>query len=381
VPPDTDPRPWLTSPRIRLWAIGLAAMGIAPILGAFAFGYHDWPAFWSAGATAGTADLVDAGRHLAWQRDHGLPEAFFAYPAGTAWLYAPFASVSLAVSFAVHAALALALIVLAGVVAAPIFGLPRAPAVLGLLAFAPVTASLVLGQNGALGLALAMVATAGLVRGQVVPAGLAIGLLLFKPTYAAPLVGLLVLRRRWSELAIVVATAVGWYAVGVVAAGGDLTWPSAWWQGLAGYLDADFAGNADKAVSLPGLVARLPVPPILPIVVAAAVVLASLPRLVRAPMLEASVAACLVGVAASPHAWAYDAALAAPFVLWLISGRGPLSDRVRTPLIAAVYVASLLWLVSPQTVVSSVAIVVILLLAVWFQPEIARRRSSAVAVA
>jgi hypothetical protein len=229
-----------------------------------------------------------------------------------------------------------------------------------------VTASVVLGQNGALGLGLALVATVGLVQGRALPTGIAIGLLLYKPTYALPLVGLLVLRRRWTELAIVAALAAGWYVAGVAAAGGDPAWPAVWLNGLGGYLDADFAGNADKAVSLPGLVGRLGLPAFVPLLVSAAIVVAAIPRLATAPILEAAVAASLVGVAASPHAWGYDAALVAPFLLWLLAGHGRLGEPVRTPFLVAVWAGSLLWLVSRQTVLSSVALIVIALLAVWF---------------
>ena len=59
-------------PRLRLWAIGLTVIGLAPVVGAFVNAYHDWPAFWSAGATVGTPDLVPADAHIAWQRDHGF---------------------------------------------------------------------------------------------------------------------------------------------------------------------------------------------------------------------------------------------------------------------------------------------------------------------
>lgn len=356
----------IPGPRLRLWAIGLALIGLTPIVGAFAFRLHDWPAFWSAGATAGTLDLVDAARHLAWQRERGLPEAFFAYPAGSAWLWAPFSALSLAASFVVHGAFMLGAIVAAGWVSAQTFGLSRRTAILALLAFAPVTASIVIGQNGPLGLLLAMVAIVGLVSGRAVPAGLAIGLLLYKPTYALPLIGLLVLRRRWTELVIVVAVGALWFLAGVAAADGDWAWPVAWWNGVGAYLESDFAGNADKAVSIPGLLTRLDLPSLVPTLVGGMIVLAALPRLIRAPMLEAAVAASLIGVVVSAHAWGYDAAMAAPFVLWLIAGNGALREPLRTRFLVAAYVISLSWLISRQTVVSGVALVVIALVVVWF---------------
>jgi hypothetical protein len=353
------------SPRLRAWAIGLVLIGLAPIAGAFAFGLHDWPAFWSAGATAGSPDLVDSARHLEWQRAHGLPEAFFAYPAGSAWLFVPFAWLPLTLGFVVHGLLMLAAATAAGWLAAPVFGLDRRVSILAVLAFAPVTASVTLGQNGPLGLLLAVLAIAGLVTGRPLLAGLAIGLLLYKPTFAVPLIGLILLRRRWQELVVVAIVAVAWYLAGVAAAGGDWLWAGPWLSGLGGYLDADFAGNADKAVSLPGLVARLGLPGLVPILSGVGLVALALPRLARAPILEAGSVACLLGVAVSPHAWGYDAALAVPFLLCLLGGHGPLTEPTRSRLIVGAYVLSLSWIVSRQTVVSGVALVVLGLVAVW----------------
>lgn len=355
----------LGSRRLTIWAVGLVLIGLSPVAGAFLFGYHDWPAFWSAGATAGTSDLVGAARHVAWQRVHGLPEAFFPYPAGAAWLFAPLAALPLPIGFVANGLLMLAAAAAAAVVLAGGLGLDRRTAILATLAFGPVTASVTLGQNGPLGLLLAAGAILGLVNRRPVLAGLAIGLLLYKPTYAAPLIGLLILRRRWAELAVVGAVGVGWYLAGVLAAGGDWLWPQDWLGGLQAYLDADFARNADKAVSLPGLLTRLPIPAWLPLLGGGVLVLAVLPRLTRAPMLEASVAACLVGVAVSPHAWGYDAALVVPFLLWLLRGHGPLADPARNAVLVAAYVLGLMWLFSGQTVLSSVAVVVLGLVAVW----------------
>jgi hypothetical protein len=352
------------SRRVAVWAVGLALIGLAPVLGALTNGLHDWPAFWSAGATAGSPDLLDPVRHLAWQRDHDVPQAFFAYPPGTAWWFAPISILPIGLGFVVNGLVMLALAAWAGIVLGRTMGLDERIAALATLAFAPVTASVVLGQNGPLGLLLAAIAIAGLVTDQRIATGIAIGLLLYKPTYAAPLLGLLVLRRRWTELGVAVLVAAGWYAVSVVAAE-DWAWPGPWLDGLRGYLADDFAGNADKAVSLPGLIARLPVPGWVPILAGAALVASAIPRLLRAPMLEASVAVCLLGVAVSPHAWGYDAALAVPFLLWLVSGRGPWSLTTRRRVFVAVYLLGFTWLVSRQTVVSGVALVVLGLAALW----------------
>jgi hypothetical protein len=352
-------------PRARAWAIALVLIGLAPIGGSIANAFHDWPAFWSAGATVGTPDLLDPARHLAWQVAHGLPEAFFPYPPGTAWLYAPFAALPLGVGFALNGFLMLAAAAGAGVVLARTFGVSDATGALATLAFAPVTASVVLGQNGPLGLLLAALAIAGLATERPILTGLATGLLLYKPTYAAPLLGLLLLRRRWSALAIAIAVGEVWYVVDTAAADGEWGWPAAWIDGIRGYLVADFAGNADKAISIPGLVARLPVPEWLPVVAGALVVVAALPRLLRAPIADAAVGACLVGVAVSPHAWGYDAALAVPALIWLLAGYGPWSAATRRRALVVAYALGPLWLVSRQTVVSAVAFIVLGLLALW----------------
>ena len=354
----------MVSRRVAVWAIGLALIGLAPVVAAFTNGFHDWPAFWSAGATAGSLDLLDPARHLAWQRDHGVPQAFFAYPPGTAWWFAPVAGLPIGIGFVLNGLVMLAFAAWSGLVLGRTMGLDGQVAALATLAFAPVTASVVLGQNGPLGLVLAAIAIAALVMDQRLVTGVAVGLLLYKPTYAVPLLGLLLLRRRWTELGVAALVAAGWYAVSAVAAE-DWAWPGPWLDGLRGYLADDFAGNADKAVSLPGLIARLPVPGWLPVLAGAALVAVAVPRLVRAPILEAAVGACLLGVAVSPHAWGYDAALAAPFLLWILSGRGPWSVTVRRRVLALVYLLGFTWLVSRQTVVSGVALVVLGLVALW----------------
>jgi hypothetical protein len=371
-------------PRLRLWAIGLFLIGVVPVVGAFVNGFHDWPAFWSAGATVATPDLVTAEAHMAWQRAHGLPPAFWPYPAGTAWLFAWSTALPLDASFVVWAALMLVCAVAAGAVAGPVFGLERSVGILGVLAFAPVTASIVIGQNGPLGLMLVAVAIAALAADRATPTGVAIGALFFKPTWALPLAGLLVLRRRWAVLAILGIAIAVWYLLGVGAAAGDWGWPSAWLAGVTDYVAADNAGNADKAVSLPGLVARLPVPAWVPVVAGIVIVILAIPRLIRAPIVEAAAGACLVGVAASPHAWGYDAALVVPWLLWAMSANG-LAEPWKTRIVVAAYVAGPLWLVSRQTQVSVIAIVVIGLTVVWLSgrwrvDEDARPASEPVAV-
>jgi hypothetical protein len=354
--------------RLRLWAIGLFLVGLAPIIAASSNGFHDWPAFWSAGRVVGTFDLVDVDRLLAWQRAHGLSQGAFPYPPASALVLWPLSLLPLDLSFWIMAALMLGAAILAGRVAAGVFGLPRELAVLSVLAWAPVTGSIVIGQNAPLALLLAVLAIRGLVAAEAGAGGRARGAgswlagLLYKPTLAAPLVGLLILRGRWRTLGVLAAGCLAWYLLGFLATGGDLGWPFDWLRSLGAYASADFEANADKAISIPGLAGRLGLGGWAGLAAAALVVLA-IPRLRRAPMVEAAAGACLVGLAASPHAWAYDAVLLLPIIWWALAGG--IAEPWRTRLVVAAYLLAPLWLVSRETVVSSVAVIVVAATAIW----------------
>ncbi len=364
--------------RVRLWGIGLFLIGLAPIVAAPFYGFHDWPAFWSAGTVVGTSDLVDGARLIAWQTAHGLAIGVFPYLPAAALVLWPFAHLPLDVSFWLHAALMLASALLAARIAARVFGLPLWLAVVSTLGWAPLTAAIVIGQNTPLALLLAMVAIEGLVLSEParsaggeqarrppgsLRAGLGTAFLLYKPTLALPLIGLFVLRRRWIALAVVAASLPLWYLGGVIAAGGDLGWPAVWVNTIRSYLADDAAHNIDKAISLPGVMARLPVSSTVALLAGLVLVVLAIPRLIRAPIREAAAGACLVGLAASPHAWGYDAALMLPAVWWALGGG--LTEPWRTRLIVAAYLLVPFWLISAQTQISTVAIVVIGGAVVW----------------
>ena len=113
---------------------------------------------------------------------------------------------------------------------------------------------------------------------------------------------------------MVAAIGVAWYAVSVAATGGDWGWPAEWAALIARYAPGDLSVNAAFVVSLPGLLARagFGVPAIAAVVALAATAVAAAVR--RAGAVEAASGACLAGVALSPHALAYDAALALPMI-------------------------------------------------------------------
>jgi len=350
--------------RVRLWGVAVALIGLVPIDTAAVNGGSDWPSFWAAGATVGTPDLVDPARHIAWQAAHGVARVDWPYPPAVAYLFAPFAPLPIWLGFVIHAALMLALVAVAGLLAARVFGLSRDVALLLAFAWTPCTAGAVMGQNAPLAVALALWAIDALRRDRQLEAGLACGLLMYKPTLALPLIGLLVLRGRWRALAVTGAVVAAGYLVSVPAAAGDWSWPGVWWAGLQPWLANDLIGNANKAVSIPGLLGRIAsIPEWLPIVVAASFVALSLRGLVRAPIVEAGAAACLLAVAVGPRVWGYEAGLLLPILAWAVAGG--LAEPWRTRLVFVAVPMGLSWLVSVYTQVSGVAIVVIGATVLW----------------
>lgn len=352
--------PWR---RVRLWAIALFGIGLAPIVAAPFHAFHDWTAFWTAGRLLGTPDIVSFDATVAWQAARGLPLAVFPYPPAAALLLWPFAQLPIDWSYWFHAVAMLLCGVGAAVIGARVYGLRVSVAVLAALAWAPLTGAIVIGQNTPFAVLLAMLAIEGLVLARPLVAGGAVAGLLYKPTIGLPIAGLFVLRGAWRALALVVAGVVAWYVLGIWASGGLVTWPREWAASLATWLADDTLRNADKAVSLPGLLSRVGVPDLLAFAAGGVLVLAALPRLMRAPLPEAGAGALLVGVAASPHAWGYEAALLLPILWWALAGG--IAEPWRTRLIATAYVLVPLWLVSRQTVLSAVAIVVLGAYVVW----------------
>jgi hypothetical protein len=231
------------------------------------------------------------------------------------------------------------------------------------LAWAPNTASVVLGQNAPFALLMAMVTIWALKNDRPWLAGLAVGGLWYKPTLALGFVALFVIRGRWRELGVALAAGGVAFLLSVAAAGGDWNWLATWLDGARTWLPADAAANADKAISLPGLLGRLPVAWVVPLLGGAALALAAVPGLRRAGIVEAASAACLLGLAAGPRAWGYEAALAFPFMCWVLSGA--VGEPWRTRLIAAAYLLVPLWFFSSVTRLSTVAVVVLTAAVLW----------------
>ena len=323
--------------RALLWtwsaAFALLILSAAP----WSIAHHggDWQVFVAAGSRVGSRALLDPPQ--AWQ-------AFFYLP-GLAWAFVPVVAVPLAASFAANIVVMLGCAAAAGITAARSYALPRATAVATFVLWPPVAyAAGIIGQNAPFGLLLAQLSIAGLATRSVALTAVPLGLLLYKPTYALPLVALLALRGRRRELGVVGAIAIGWFLLGVPAAGGDWAWPVAWLRLIARFASGDMDVNGAFAIGLPGLLARTGLGTAATIAILVLAALAVAVALRRATAVEAGSAACLAGLALSPHAWAYDAVLALPMIGFAAAA---LVEPYRTRLLFGLAVTAPLLFVSP----------------------------------
>ncbi len=307
-------------------------------------GSQDWRVFVDAGLRAGTPALL----HPQHAGD------VFAYLPGYAWVFVPFAHLPWNLGVWIGTLLMLACAIAAAAVAARVYGLTSISALLLTFAWTPVLNSIAVAQNATLGLLLALLAIRGLTRGSTLLAALPIGALLYKPTYALPLIALLVARGRARALTIVAACAAVWYVASAAATGGDWRWPTDYSEMIARYSGADFAYNAVKATSMPAVLVRLGAAGWTIALLSLVLIVAVLFTLRRVDVCEACSAACLAGLALSPHAWPYDAALAIPMIV-LVWARLPLRQTTIEAIVLAVtgplFLLSSLIGINPQSVV------------------------------
>lgn len=330
--------------RVRLYGVGLFLIGLAQLRAVASEGrFWDWVDFQIAGLTVGTRALLDPVARAAWGTAHNAATTAFAYMPGYAWLlYAP-ARLPVAWGFALNAVVMLAVCFASAMVAARVYTLDRKFALLAILAWAPTTAAILTGQNSPVGLLLWLLATLALMEERNAAAGLFAGLLMYKPTYAIPLGLLLLFRRNWTAIAAAAATGAVWYALSAAAANNDWLWPRMYLKSLSGYVGTDFAYNAPKAVSLPGLLMRVGVASNVAFLVGMALLVLAAWRVRKRTALEAVSAMAIVGVATSPHAWPYDAILALPALLWTVKAE---REPRRTRRIVAAYALAPMWLLS-----------------------------------
>jgi hypothetical protein len=291
----------------------------------------DFANFWSAGATVGTPILTDRSRLAAWQAAHHLRPQMFVYPPPFAWFYAPFSHLSPAAGMIVADFLMLAFFVLAAIIAARAFGLGTWFSIGALFAWTPVIHSIEIGQNTALAVLLLFATIWALVNERAAIAGIAIGLLLYKPTIAIPLLLLVVARKQWRVVAVAAACGLGWYVLGLGTTHGDWLWPAHYAQNLyalrATELRAGFVDVPELLISA-GLGAAAAVGLGYALLILAVIFLA------RRPILEGACVITLVGLALSPHANPYEAAMMLPAIFYAMLA---VPEPWRTRVIAALY--------------------------------------------
>jgi hypothetical protein len=354
----------LSMPRLRaspryLMALGLALVFIGLSASTIASLWRsDWANFWAAGATVGTPDLLNAHLHAKWQATHHLASQPFVYPPAVAWLFVPATHVSIDVGAKINSLVMIGVCLLSAFLAARVYRLLTAAALLSVFAWVPAVQAGFLGQFTPVALVLVLVATLGLTRQKPLLTGIAVGALLYKPTFGVPFLLLLAVRREWRALAVSSMCAGAWYLGSVLGTAGDWGWPATYWTVLHDYYRPDFARDMNmlKAISLPGLLLYAGASPLYSTIAGVALLLIAIPRLRHAPVLEVSSTMPLLALASSVHAYMYDAALALPSLLYVMSC---LAEPWRTRLVLLAYTIAPSWILAPWIRFQPLAIVVV----------------------
>ncbi len=327
----------LSSDRIRLYGGALLILGFAPLL-LFpnmegnrwrwsALWSSDWSYFVGGGATVGTPNLLGP-QHVAWEAAHGFLVALpWSYPPAVAWFFSPFAHMPLWLGFWINALLMLGACIASGIVAARAYGLPVGFSIFATLAWEPAVVSISGGQNGSLALLLSMLCVFGLARHRPIVAGSAVGLLLFKPTDAAVFVLLLLLRREWRALGLVVAVCAVWYIASVPATAGDWMWPVHYAASLSAWYPHQ--QYSQWLINPSALAIRLGLPALLANGLSAVMLIVWCTIVVRVSLLEAASFAGLLAVATSLHSNPHEAALLLPAIFYVMTNvREPWRTRI-----------------------------------------------------
>lgn len=271
--PDASPPPTGVGFRRRAAVSVLVAIGLALVIvvataegpDAVSGGLGgDYPSFYAAGEILlddpglDPERFYDPGTQFEAQEPVLPPDSegnlYFAYPAFFVAPFVALAAFGFEVSYFLNVVLMLAAVWLALHLLRPCSRIVRERPVETLavaLTFYPLFRGVTGGQNTALSLLAFAVVWRSLDDGRELPAGIAAGLLLFKPPLALPILGGLLLSRRYKAVTASVVTAVALYAVGALLTGPS--WPAVWLDAVR-YLDeVDTPFNVQNFVSLPGV--------------------------------------------------------------------------------------------------------------------------------
>jgi len=219
----------------------------------------DFPAFYSAGALVADGhvdDLYDPAAQASQQTELlGSEDGFlaFAYAPHVALAYAPLSLLGYRFAYVIHTALMLGALVVALSLMRPMIGVVDrwfALSIAAAVGFYPIFMAVGGGQNTAVSLLLLVAVWRSLRDGHDARAGLAVALLMFRPQYALPLLGLLLLGRH--------LRAVGWAVLGLAttwtvdAIVMGPTWVSDWLRSVGPFVSKDADVNGHNAVAIVG---------------------------------------------------------------------------------------------------------------------------------
>jgi len=332
----------------------------------------DFPAFYSAGSIVadGNVDrLYDPATQAAAQVDLlGDEDGFIMYPYAphVAAVYSPLSALDYRDAYVLHTALMVAALVGSLWILRPVIGIVDrwfAAVIAATITAYPVFVGVMGGQNTAVSLLLIAATWRAWHDDRDGLAGVMLTVLLFRPQYALPIIGLALLDRRWRTVAVAAAGAVGvWLANAAVAGTG---WISFWYDGVRPLLEADAEVNAVNEIAPIGVTVALFGENSFAVLLGGAVSAALVAGLMwlwwtRRVDLSARMAITVAALPLlGPHAIYYDAALLVFTVLVLID-RGRLTPLGATIIWLAtlVHLSRFLLNVSPLIVVIGAVLVV-----------------------
>jgi hypothetical protein len=257
---------WVTPWRLKWYPrVVLIALSVGTIFGVlYGKGLNtltgrlgaDYPAFYGAGRIIAQGEwnqLYNAKRQMLAQENFipGEPGYLcFAYPPYVALLYWPFSLLEYRLSYTLHTLLMVGALLLTLHLVRPMIKEVDQHYLCAFtltLLFYPIFRSVLGGQNTAITLLIVALTWRAVENGHEYLGGALLGLLLFKPQFALPLIGVFVLSGRCRVGLGSVFTAVILYGIGVWMQGPN--WVTTWFKFGQWFSHADASVNSNNAIS------------------------------------------------------------------------------------------------------------------------------------
>ena len=332
----------------------------------------DFPAFYGAGSIVAAGDidrLYDPTVQAAAQTDLlGDEDGFIMYPYAphVAAAYAPLSELPYRSAYVVHTALMVAALIGALSLVrpmVPIVGRWFGATVAATVTAYPVFVGVMGGQNTAVSLLLIAATWRAWNDDRDALAGVALAVLLFRPQYALPLLGLALLDRRWRTVATASLGAIAVWAANAALVGP--AWITTWYDGVRPLLEADAEINAANEIAPIGVLVAIFGESFVAVTVggamSAGIVFGLMWLWWRRPVDLTSRMAITTATLTllGPHAIYYDAALLVFAVLVLLD-----RNRLSSLGVAAVWIAGLVHLTKSFADVSPLIVVVLAVAAI-----------------